>query len=110
MGFDVKARRPKKKSQTWFHCQLSWWGPLWEFVVQETGDLLPDEVAFGGYLNDGVYVKAAWAREIADRLDEALDQGRARRRVRQRRRRCFSEEAVCDFRDFCRGSSGFWIW
>ena len=109
MGFDLKARRPKKKSQAWFGCSMFWWGPLWEFVVRETGHLLPDEVAFHGYLNDGAYVKAAWAREIADRLDEALAEGRAKKRARKRPPR-FDEETVQSFRDFCRGSGGFWIW
>lgn len=62
---------PKKKRFTWFDCNFFWWGPLWQFVVVEAGDLIPDDVAVSGY---------------------------------------FSEETVRDFRDFCRGSGGFWIW
>jgi hypothetical protein len=109
MGFDLKARRPREKALATFNCNPLWWGPLWQFVIEETGHLLPEDVAFSGYFNEGTYVRATWARTIANRLEAALASGRAARYARRRRHRYFDEEGVSDFRDFSRSSGGFWI-
>jgi hypothetical protein len=109
VGFWVKARRPRTKKRAHFECSLVWWGPLWEFTLEEAEDVLPEDVAFDGFLNQGAYVRAAWARKIAERLDAAIAEGRAARRARKRRGRVFDEETVREFSAFCRGSGGFWI-
>jgi hypothetical protein len=109
MGVWVQARRPTRKRPDHFEATVPWWTPFWEFTLDVAEDVVPEDVAYDGFLGNGAYIRVPWARTIADRLDEALEGGRVADRVEKRDDHLFSAETVRNFRDFCRNSGGFWV-
>jgi hypothetical protein len=109
MGFDLYGRHPRTRTGRYFRVHAFWWGPLWAFTCTLAADVLSKEATFNGFLNEGQYITAAQAREIAARLDGALRDGSVARHARKLRGRRFDEALVRTFKNFCRSSGGFAI-
>jgi len=76
----LKAYKPKNESGKYFRAIGGWWKPLADFVIDTCPELLRDGEIDGWYSNTGHIVDVDIAIAIADKLDDLIKRGSAKRR------------------------------
>ena len=75
--YELKDKFEENNPGVYFRNNVWFWRPLWDFVIDVCEDYLSDEEIHGGFTNDGVEISEETAILIANKLDNALDNGYA---------------------------------
>lgn len=81
MGMDVYGLKPKTKTGEYFRNNVWYWHPLWDYccsIDQTLYDRVPE-----GHSNSGDGLDASGSRQLAFKLQEEIQSGRAEEYVRQ---------------------------
>jgi hypothetical protein len=76
MGMDVYGQNPTSETGEYFRNNVWWWRPLWNYCCAVGADVISDEVADMGHLNDGVGLDTEGAMTLANILQAELESGR----------------------------------
>ena len=87
MGFDIHGLRHKSETGEYFQNNVWGWRPLWQYVCEQSQDILTTEEQDAGESNDGYRISEEKARLIATRLLELLRDGSVRKYGRERQER-----------------------
>ena len=71
-------KRDKENPGTYFRNNVWWWRRLWQFVCVECEDILTEDDIAGGDNNDNHLISEDKAVLMAKRLQECVDDGRAK--------------------------------
>ncbi|MCG5537335.1 hypothetical protein [Halorhodospira sp. 9622] len=115
MGMDVVGVNPSSERGAYFRRNIWGWHPLWDTVASIAPDVA-DRVELP-HTNDGDGLDAEGSSELAQRIDQALVDGKADESVRATSAECrrmgmpgaISLEDLLEFRDFLRDCGGFRI-
>ena len=115
MGMDVMGVDPVSERGAYFRRNIWGWHPLWTAVANIAPDIAQNVPL--AHSNDGDGLDGEDSRRLADRLDEALNNGEADSYVRVVRAQCRANglpevlnlDDLREFRDFLRECGGFRI-
>ena len=77
MGMDVFGKNPTNSEGKYFRNNVWYWKPLWAFCCSTAPEILTDEIATQGTLNEGHGLDAVDSATLAERLNEAIQSGKA---------------------------------
>jgi|TARA_R110002096_G_scaffold301939_2_gene496852 hypothetical protein len=77
--FEANANYEKETPGTYFRNNVWWWRPLWEYIIEISGDLLTPEQRQGGYENSCTQIPENITRAIARRLSYEISSGNHKR-------------------------------
>jgi hypothetical protein len=77
--FAAKNKYEEETPGTYFRNNVWWWRPLWEYIIEISGDLLTPEQRQGGYENSCIQIPGNITRAIARRLSHEISSGNHKR-------------------------------
>ena len=80
MGFDLYGLRARSGHGAYFRNSVRWWRRLWALVALTCPDIFSPADVLAGQTNDGCRISARKAEQIAERLEELLNDGDSKRR------------------------------
>ena len=102
MGFDIHGLNHKSEAGEYFRNNVWGWRPLWQYVCEQSQDILTKEEQVAGETNDGYRISAEKAQVISKRLFTLLKNGSVRKYARERQKRL---DKLPDKRcDVCKGT------
>lgn len=87
MGFDIHGVKHKSETGEYFQNNVWGWRPLWQYVCEQSQDILTTEEQDAGETNDGYRISDEKAQLISKRLFELLENGSVRKYARERQDR-----------------------
>lgn len=73
--WDAKSKYESEQPGTYFRNNVWWWRPLWDYIIDISGDLLTPEQRQGGYENSCTQIPGNITRAIARRLSNEISSG-----------------------------------
>lgn len=77
--FDAQNKYEQETPGVYFRNNNWWWRPLWEYIVDISGDLLTPDQREGGYENSCQEIPERITRAIARRLSHEISSGNHKR-------------------------------
>ena len=125
MGMDVYGINPKADNGDYFRANVWYWRPLWQCVEYFCNDILSKEDIENGKMNNAYEYNERLAKQISDRLEEAVKNKKIHEFEKERNEYIsniedkqdrefyssykFDVDFVMDFAKFCEQSGGFSI-
>jgi hypothetical protein len=83
MGFDLYGTKAKSKKGEYFRNNVWWWRRTWDFVVLVSPDILTADDIENGQWNNGYEYSEEKAIAIANRINEKIKDGTAKKYAKQ---------------------------
>ena len=83
MGFFIDGLDPRNEKGDYFHNNVCWWRPLWNYICCVSNDVLDENDRTMGHCNNDHIISESKADKIAKRLIRLAETGEMQEAVRQ---------------------------